>query len=254
MQPFDKGVFDKRFDDVIVPSIEEAGLEPYRVDRDPNVSIPIDDIEEGIQNARLCLAEITTDNPNVWFELGYAIAIQKDVVLICSDERQSQFPFDVQHRRIIKYSTGSPSDFKELQSAITSQLKALVKKQEQLQDFLPSPIIPTEGLEPHEMVALVSAMQNSLVPEGIATAHEMRNDLRRAGYPDLAVSLSIRGLLKKRMINRTQGQYEDGEPFSGYSVTEVGETWLFNNIDKLTLKKQPPPPDHTFAPDDDLPF
>ena len=89
MQPFDRGVFDKRYDDVFAPAIRDAGLEPYRVDRDPSVSIPIDEIELGIKRSEICLAEITTDNPNVWFELGFTIAVPKEVVLICSEERKS---------------------------------------------------------------------------------------------------------------------------------------------------------------------
>ena len=68
IQPFDRGgQFDKRFEDVIAPAIIATGLEPYRVDRDPSVSIPIEDIESGIRTADICIAEITTDNPNVWF-------------------------------------------------------------------------------------------------------------------------------------------------------------------------------------------
>ena len=87
MQPFDQGVFDQRYEDVIKPAINDAGLEAYRVDQDPKVSIPIKEIENGIREATICLAEITVDNPNVWFELGYAIACRKQVVLICSEER-----------------------------------------------------------------------------------------------------------------------------------------------------------------------
>ena len=30
IQPFDGGAFDKRFDDVFVPAIKDAGFEPYR--------------------------------------------------------------------------------------------------------------------------------------------------------------------------------------------------------------------------------
>jgi hypothetical protein len=77
IQPFDGGRFDKRFSDVFKPAIEEAGLEPYRVDRDPSVSIPINDIEKGIRDAAVCFADITLDNPNVWFELGYALASER---------------------------------------------------------------------------------------------------------------------------------------------------------------------------------
>ena len=68
MQPFDGDVYDKRYDDVFAPAIRDAGLETYRVDKDPGVSIPINDIEPGIRNAQICFAEITTDNPNVWFD------------------------------------------------------------------------------------------------------------------------------------------------------------------------------------------
>jgi hypothetical protein len=82
IQPFDRGRYDKRYEDVFAPAIREAGLEPYRVDRDPSVSIPIEDIEAGIESCEACLAEISTDNPNVWFELGYAIASRREVVLV----------------------------------------------------------------------------------------------------------------------------------------------------------------------------
>ena len=116
MQPFDQGVFDQRYEDVIKPAIRNAGLEAYRVDQDPKVSIPIKEIENGIREATICLAEITDDNPNVWFELGYAIACRKQVVLICSEERSSKFPFDVQHRTIIKYQTGSRQVLDKLQN------------------------------------------------------------------------------------------------------------------------------------------
>ena len=131
MQPFDGDVYDKRYEDVFAPGIREAGLEPYRVDRDPGVSVPIDNIESGIRNAQICFAEITTDNPNVWFELGFAIAASREVALVCSEKRTSYFPFDVQHRNIIKYRTGAPQDFAELQRKITERITALLKKQEE---------------------------------------------------------------------------------------------------------------------------
>ena len=44
IQPFDGGPFDKRYADVFVPAITEAGLEAYRVDQDPAAAIPIEQI------------------------------------------------------------------------------------------------------------------------------------------------------------------------------------------------------------------
>ncbi len=80
IQPFDDGgKFDKRYKDVFDPAIREAGLEPYRVDNDPAVSVPIDNIQDGIRRASACLADITENNPNVWFELGYALSSDKEI-------------------------------------------------------------------------------------------------------------------------------------------------------------------------------
>ncbi|MFA5780498.1 MAG: hypothetical protein WC947_10230 [Elusimicrobiota bacterium] len=238
IQPFDGGTFDKRYDDVFIPAIKKAGLEPYRVDRDPAASIPIIDIEKGIQNADICLAEITTDNPNVWFELGFAIAVQKEVVLVCSKERKTRFPFDVQHRNIIKYTTESPSDFTTLADAITARIKALLKKEKQIAKLSSSaPLAGTEGLSPHEMVALVTVMQNQFAPEDDVNAYQIKNDMNKAGFTDIAASLSMRSLLlKELLISRVVS--DSGEKYAVYRVTDKGADWLFKNQEKLTLKRK----------------
>ncbi len=132
IQPFDGGPYDKRFEDIVAPAIEAAGPLAYRVDRDPMVSIPIDEIEAGIRGSAMCLAETTTDNPNVWFEPGYAIASQKEVVLVCG-QRLSDFPFDIRHRSIITYVTDSSRDFANLQHKITDRMKAILSKEEVLE-------------------------------------------------------------------------------------------------------------------------
>src|SRR5580698_7444267 len=87
IQPFDAGKFDKRYNDVYAHAIKDAGLEPYRVDKDPAAGVPIEAIEEGIRTSAICLADITTDNPNVWYELGFAFASGRPVVMVCSKER-----------------------------------------------------------------------------------------------------------------------------------------------------------------------
>lgn len=78
----------------------------------PNFAIAVIEIERAISRADACFAEITTDNPNVWFELGFAIARVRPVCLVCSKERATPFPFDVRHRNGIEYDARSLSDFK----------------------------------------------------------------------------------------------------------------------------------------------
>ena len=131
IQPFDGDKFDRRYSDTFKPALETAGLKPYRVDLDPGVEVTIETIEEEIRNAAICLADISKNNPNVWYELGYAFALNKRVIMICSDERVDVgFPFDIQHRHIIKYNTGSSSDYDELGGKIADRAKALLKRQE----------------------------------------------------------------------------------------------------------------------------
>ena len=124
IQPFDRSAFDKRYRDVLVPAIKAAELEPYRVDQDPSTTVPIDDIEAGIRDSEICIADITNDNPNIWYEVGYAIANGKPVVLICADPRPTPHPFDVRHRQIISYSLDSPSDFKALEQETSTAFES----------------------------------------------------------------------------------------------------------------------------------
>lgn len=238
IQPFDGGTFDRRYDEVFAPAIRKAGLEPYRVDRDPSANIPINDIEKGIQDSDICLADITTDNPNVWYELGFAIAAQKEVVLICSDERTTKFPFDVQHRNIIRYNTTSPSDFVTLAESIVKRAKALLNKERQLAKVASSSsVADTEGLSPHEVVALVTVMENQFSPQDSVASFQVRADMNKAGYTDIAASLGLRGLSRKGFLSFAVDQDINGNTFSVYKVTEKGENWLFSNQEKLVLRR-----------------
>lgn len=239
MQPFDGDVFDKRYEDVFAPAIADTALEPYRVDRDPGVSIPIEDIESGIRDAEICFAEITTDNPNVWFELGFAIAIPKEVVLVCSEERKSRFPFDVQHRNIIMYRSGAPQDFAEVREKITKRIQAVLKKQEEIERVSAiSPVKETEGLSQHEMVALVTVAQNEFIAEGMVSAARIKSDMNKAGFTDIAVSLALKMLQQKDLLASSVWSDMDGDQYFVFTTTPEGEKWLIDNQDRLVLKKE----------------
>ena len=240
MQPFDGGVFDKRYESVFSPAISAAGVEPYRVDRDPSVSVPIQEIENGIRDAEICFADITTDNPNVWFELGFALAIPREVVLVCSDERKTRYPFDVQHRSIIKYNTGAPQDFDHLKENITKRIKAVIKKNEELGRIINRPVVKdTEGLNQHELVALVTIMQNSFLSNGYVSGFQVRNDMNKAGFTNIAVSIALKTLTAKGMVDSGLEHDQNDEPYAVYKATDKGEEWLVTNQEKLTLTAEP---------------
>jgi hypothetical protein len=90
-------------------------------------------IEDGIRSAAVCLADITNDNPNVWFELGFSFAADWPVVMVCSDERTGKYPFDIQHRTVTRYKTEAQIDFKKLSDELSSACEGLAERTQTLQ-------------------------------------------------------------------------------------------------------------------------
>ena len=89
------------------PAIQKAGLRPLRADDDMfKTGKIVDQIWLGIHSAKVLVAELTGRNPNVFYELGLAHALQKPVVLVSSNE--DDVPFDVQHIRVIYYNVYDP--------------------------------------------------------------------------------------------------------------------------------------------------
>lgn len=240
MQPFDGGTFDNRYNEIIAPAVREAGLEPYRVDQDPSVSIPIQDIERGIRQAQVCVAEITLDNPNVWFELGYAIACGKEVVLICSDSRTTRFPFDVQHRTIIRYTTGSPSDFNKLKTGITDKIRAYLKKAETLGTVseMSQLVSDQAGFAQHEIVALAAVAQNIDHSDDHASTFQIRRDMEANGFTPVATTFALKILTRDGYLRVETMSEGYNDQYYGYSLTEKGWAWVLKNQDKFSLQNR----------------
>jgi hypothetical protein len=231
IQPFDKGgKYDKRYSDVIEPAIKECGFEPYRVDQDPESQIPINDIDYHIRTSALCLAEITEDNPNVWFEIGLAIAYKKELVLICcSQERTKKYPFDIQHRTIISYENESLGDFDKLKDTIKTKIKAL--KDKIVNDPVNSEVSSalTDGLEEHEFEILQSIISNIENPDDGTSAFNVMSELEKKGYTRALTLLGLKRLILLDYIGFLYKSDYNNNEYTEYKITEKGMNWLMDN-------------------------
>ncbi len=82
MQPFALPLGDY-YEKIYKPAIEKAGLLPVRADADIfGTGKIIDQVWRGINAAKVLVAELTTRNPNVFYELGLSHALKKPVVLV----------------------------------------------------------------------------------------------------------------------------------------------------------------------------
>jgi hypothetical protein len=238
IQPFDDGKFDKRFEQTFAPAIIQAGLNPYRVDRDNKVEIPIDAIESGIREASICLADITANNPNVWYELGYAMAIGRPVVMVCSTERQGKYPFDIQHRTVIRYKVDARNDFEVLQMQIVTKLKALLEKGQALREIASAdPIAPIAGLSQSELTVLATLAGSVITPEAWEGTHRVRQEAERDYLTPLGVTLALKRLLQKSMIEAGIDHDYNGNEFPAVRVTDAGWSWIDENESRFVIKK-----------------
>ncbi len=248
IQPFDSGKFDKRYFDIYEPAINASNLEAYRVDLDPSVEVPIEAIEDGIRAAAICLADITTDNPNVWYELGYAFAAGRPVVMICSEERKDKkYPFDIQHRTVIRYKPDAPSDFAALQIAITERLRAKLNKAQALRQIIESEqVAPTQGLSQPELMVLAELAGDTPIPGAIVAVSSLKHSSEGAGLTAIGFSLAHRRLVAKGMVERVDGQDERGDYYDASRLTEQGWSWIDTNESLFVLRRPEPGDDIHF--------
>jgi hypothetical protein len=265
IQPFDRAKFDKRYRDCFEPAIRAADLEPYRVDGDPSADILIASIEDGIRNASACLVEISSDNPNVWYELGYAIALGKPVVMICSEERQ-KFPFDIQHRNVITYKSESVSDFQELGIRITEAIRARLSKAEILKQAAETDLVlGVQGLSHVEVVVVAAIATEADQPLATVGLRNVRQRVEQQGVTALGAQLAVRRLVTKSFIELGQEEGEWGT-YDVVQLTSGAWNWIEENDSVFVLNKPAAPPRRSgpvrsaqalvpddFA-DDDIPF
>lgn len=107
MMPFSDSIdyepnhFTKVYEQIITPAIKKAGYEPVRVDQNKISDQIIKKIFEEITEADMAICDLSTNNPNVLYELGLRHAFDKPVVLI-KDNKTSNI-FDIQGISIVQY-------------------------------------------------------------------------------------------------------------------------------------------------------
>lgn len=221
IQPFDDDN-NQRFEDTIRPAIERAGLEAYRVDQDPAVQVLIESIEEKIRESTVCLADITKDNPNVWYEVGYARAMKRRLVLICSNDRQS-FPFDIRHRQVERYGA-SPTAYEKLGNAITERCRALLEESDG--DAFGNEFVdlPKEVSDTEEII--LRTLAESAAPGQAMALYSLQTAPAMAQHAKADLHLGLWKLEKRTYLTRGEEENPDGYPEDLVKITDTGWRWL----------------------------
>lgn len=94
--------YNDLYKEVILPVTEEYGYECERADEAHTTNPIIQDIIQSIKESSVIIADITLNNPNVFYEVGYAHAISKPTILLCERKRE-RLPFDISGFRTLFY-------------------------------------------------------------------------------------------------------------------------------------------------------
>ncbi|WP_261324075.1 DUF4071 domain-containing protein [Rhizobium leguminosarum] len=119
--------FDAVYHDVIAPAIEAVGLEPIRADEEVAGGIIHKPMFERLVLCDYAVADLTTANANVFYELGVRHAAKPRSTVLLFAEGQGRLPFDVAQLRAIPYEInrkGLPGKVEEAIAALKDRLQA----------------------------------------------------------------------------------------------------------------------------------
>lgn len=91
----------------IITASQEAGFSAYRADDVCYESgkLIIQKVFEAIKESDICIVDLTNNRPNCYLELGYARALNKEILLLIDKNDESELQFDVKGYEYYKYTT-----------------------------------------------------------------------------------------------------------------------------------------------------
>lgn len=104
------------YQDIIIPAIKEAGMVPIRADETKNTNLIQLDIIRKVIESDIAICDMSSKNPNVFYELGMRQAFDKPTVLMIDDNTTP--PFDVSSLRYVNYKKGLR--YRDVKDAISS--------------------------------------------------------------------------------------------------------------------------------------
>lgn len=179
---YPKGHFNRVYDYIIVPACKQEGYEPIRADATSKSNVIIVDILRNILECDMAICDLSSRNPNVFYELGFRQAFNMKTVLMKDD--QTDRPFDVSTIRSINYESSLRIDL--VNKAITELTKALKETNEMSEK------------EPNSLLKLLSIDNPAKLPDRQKLS--LDSSLILQAIQDLSIDMH-RSMNQKRIID-----------------------------------------------------
>ena len=211
---YPKGHFNRVYDYIIVPACKQEGYEPIRADATSKSNVIIVDILRNILECDMAICDLSSRNPNVFYELGFRQAFNMKTVLMKDD--QTDRPFDVSTIRSINYESSLRIDL--VNKTITELTKALKETNEMSEK------------EPNSLLKLLSIDNPAKLPDRQKLS--LDSSLILQAIQDLSMDMH-RSMNQKRIIDGGNARSNEVMLPNG-QIAKIGDH-IFDNKKKMEI-------------------
>ncbi len=238
IKPADSKLFDQRYDEIYKYILENSSVDPYMIPRGPGIIHPPGFVEESIMAARICFADLTVGDPDLWYELGFAIGTGKYVVLVA--EEGVEIPANLQQQHIIRYFANTQRDNENLGKRIKERLSDLLQKQNAIDGICgDGEFDKVMGPNPLEFLVLMLLDYYYSINDETPVLYLLKRDIQKGGHDPQIASGAIHQLKRKGLITNvklisqtTRKEYDTLMP------TKEGKAFIRSDQSKFVLPGQ----------------
>jgi tetratricopeptide (TPR) repeat protein len=205
---------DASYHNMIKPTVEEAGLECIRADEIVHSGIIDLPMYEQLLKADVVIADLSTYNPNAFYELGVRHALRPFSTIVIAEDKLN-YPFDVNHIVIRRYKHLGDDigvgDARKFSAELKQALKVILNNQANdspVYEFL-------NGLAPPQLAKVVAAQavqapQQSSNDPTLGVLLEQARVAQRVG--DFATAKSLLSIVRG-MTAKGSGDARQEDPY-----------------------------------------
>ncbi|WP_051371647.1 hypothetical protein [Vibrio parahaemolyticus] len=212
--------FSLVYEDIIKPAVEAAGMKAVRADETVNTNLIQLDILRKVIESDIAICDMSSKNPNVFYELGVRQAFDKPTVLMIDDVTPA--PFDVSSLRYVEYK--KDMGYRDVKSAIEKLTQTIIETYQKKDDkaeinslirlmelTAPAQLNQTDisaedraAIQVNELTAAVHSMQATQNKILKSIESDLSKPLKFKAYNSKANQLSIDEILEEALNTRSE--------------------------------------------------
>ena len=238
---YEENHFTLVYEDIIKPSIIDNNMIPIRADETKNTNLIQLDILKNIIQSPIAICDMSSKNPNVFYELGMRQAFDLPTVLLIDDE--TKVPFDISGLRYVTYKKDmSYRNVKTAISNLTSALKETYEKRDDKTEInslirlmeITTAKIETSTISKSEKIELLHELELKEIKSSIKQLVNMQNSIiNKIDYNSNSISFDLNPPIKR---NNFKHDFAIGETLY-LNGEEYGKVVDLNS-DSLILRKE----------------